>query len=43
MMGFAREETAQTLEHYGVKPDWQSLGEYFARLEHQGMGINLAS
>ena len=43
MTGHAREEAAQTLEHYGLKADWQTLGEYFARLERQGMGINLAS
>ena len=43
MTGHAREEAAQTLEHYGIKADWQTLGEYFARLERQGMGINLAS
>jgi N-acyl-D-amino-acid deacylase len=43
MTGQARVEAAQTLEHYGLKADWQSLGEYFARLERQGMGINLAS
>ena len=43
MTGFARTEAAQTLEHYGLKADWQSLGEYFARLERQGIGINLAS
>jgi N-acyl-D-aspartate/D-glutamate deacylase len=43
MTGQARIEAAQTLEHYGLKADWQSLGEYFARLERQGMGINLAS
>ena len=43
MMGFARTEAGQTLEHYGLKADWQSLGEYFARLERQGIGINLAS
>jgi N-acyl-D-amino-acid deacylase len=30
-------------EHYGVKPDWRTFGEYFARLRKQGMGINLAS
>jgi dihydroorotase/N-acyl-D-amino-acid deacylase len=30
-------------EHYGLTPDWRSLGEYFARLEKQGMGINLAT
>ena len=27
----------------GLTPDWQTLGEYFARLERQGMGINLAT
>jgi N-acyl-D-amino-acid deacylase len=43
MTGQARIEAAQTLEHYGLKADWQSLGEYFARLERQGIGINLAS
>ena len=30
-------------EHYGLTADWRALGEYFARLEKQGMGINLAS
>ena len=30
-------------EHYHLAPDWRTLGEYFARLEKQGMGINLAS
>ncbi|HEX3273898.1 MAG TPA: amidohydrolase family protein, partial [Gemmatimonadales bacterium] len=29
--------------HYGIIPDWRTLGQYFARLERQGMGINLAS
>ncbi len=29
--------------HYKVKPDWMTFHEYFARLERQGMGINLAS
>jgi dihydroorotase/N-acyl-D-amino-acid deacylase len=29
--------------HYKVKPDWLTFREYFARLEKQGMGINLAS
>ena len=43
MSGHARAEAAQTLEHYGLTADWQSLGEYFARLESQGIGINLAS
>jgi N-acyl-D-amino-acid deacylase len=30
-------------EHLGIKPDWSTLRQYFARLEHQGMGINLAT
>ena len=32
-----------TYEHYGIRPDWRTFGEYFARLRKQGMGINLAS
>jgi dihydroorotase/N-acyl-D-amino-acid deacylase len=43
MTGHARVEAGQALDHYGLKADWQTLGEYFARLERQGMGINLAS
>lgn len=30
-------------EHYGIRPDWTNFRQYFARLEKQGMGINLAS
>jgi N-acyl-D-amino-acid deacylase len=30
-------------EHYGIRPDWRTFRGYFARLEKQGMGINLAS
>ncbi len=30
-------------EHYGIQPDWNTFRQYFARLEKQGMGINLAS
>jgi dihydroorotase/N-acyl-D-amino-acid deacylase len=29
--------------HYRVDPNWRTLGQYFARLGKQGMGINLAS
>ncbi len=29
--------------HLHLRPDWHSFREYFARLEKQGMGINLAS
>ncbi len=30
-------------EHLKITPDWRTFREYFARLEKQGMGINLAS
>ena len=30
-------------EHYHITPDWRTMREYFARLEKQGVGINLAS
>ena len=43
MVGRARIEATPLLEHYGLKADWQTLGQYFARLERQGLGINLAS
>ncbi len=43
LTGQARLESAEALEHYGLKADWQTLGEYFSRLERQGMGINLGS
>jgi len=32
-----------TYDHFQIKPDWTTLRQYFARLERQGMGINLAS
>jgi dihydroorotase/N-acyl-D-amino-acid deacylase len=30
-------------DHLKLTPDWLTLGQYFARIEKQGMGINLAS
>jgi N-acyl-D-amino-acid deacylase len=30
-------------DHYHITPDWQTFQQYFARLQKQGMGINLAS
>ena len=30
-------------DHYRITPDWRTFRQYFARLEKQGMGINLAS
>jgi dihydroorotase/N-acyl-D-amino-acid deacylase len=32
-----------TYDHYHLNPEWRTLGEYFAKLEKQGIGINLAS
>src|SRR5438876_2933697 len=29
--------------HYHITPDWRTLRQYFARLEKQGIGINLAT
>ena len=34
---------ATTYDQYHITPDWRSFQQYFARLEKQGMGINLAS
>ncbi len=34
-------ENAPQYEHYGIKRDWADLAGYFARLERQGIGINL--
>jgi N-acyl-D-amino-acid deacylase len=30
-------------EHLKITPDWRTLRQYFARLERQGLGINLAT
>jgi N-acyl-D-amino-acid deacylase len=32
-----------TFQHFNLTADWRTLGQYFARLEKTGMGINLAS
>jgi dihydroorotase/N-acyl-D-amino-acid deacylase len=32
-----------TYDHLKIIPDWTNFREYFARLERQGMGINMAS
>jgi N-acyl-D-amino-acid deacylase len=36
-------ENAARYQLYGIKRDWTDLAGYFARLERQGIGINLAS
>jgi dihydroorotase/N-acyl-D-amino-acid deacylase len=38
---FAADRT--TYDHLKITPDWTTFRDYFARLERQGMGINLAS
>lgn len=30
-------------QHYGITCDWRTFSEYFARLQKQGMGINLGT
>ena len=30
-------------DHLNITPDWRTLAQYFARLEKQGLGINLAT
>src|SRR3954471_2027519 len=32
---------ALAYEHFKISPDWRTLGEYFARLERQKIGINV--
>jgi N-acyl-D-aspartate/D-glutamate deacylase len=31
-----------TYDHFKITPDWRTFGEYFTRLERQGIGINVA-
>ena len=32
----------RVFEHFRITPDWRTLRQYFARLEKQGIGINVA-
>ncbi len=36
-------ESQDFLDHFHLKFDWQSLDEYFTRLEKQGAGVNLGT
>ncbi|HWB96519.1 MAG TPA: D-aminoacylase, partial [Bryobacteraceae bacterium] len=38
-----RQADRLSYEHFNLTPDWNTFREYFARLEKQGLGINLAS
>jgi len=33
----------QFFEHYKITPNWRTFRQFFARLERQGLGINMAS
>ncbi len=37
------EDSKRQFAHYGITPDWRSFTQYFARLQKQGMGINLGT
>ncbi|MBZ5516045.1 MAG: D-aminoacylase [Acidobacteriia bacterium] len=43
VLGPAAAEFDKSLERYGFKRDWESFGQYFARLERQGIAVNIAS
>jgi N-acyl-D-amino-acid deacylase len=36
-------EEGEYYRRYNITVDWRSLGEYFSRLEKQGMGVNLGT
>jgi dihydroorotase/N-acyl-D-amino-acid deacylase len=36
-------ENQSGYDHYQVRADWRTLAEYFARVEKQGIGINMGS
>jgi N-acyl-D-amino-acid deacylase len=36
-------ENQPGIDHYHLKVDWRTLSEYFARLERQGIGINIGT
>ncbi|HEY2397136.1 MAG TPA: D-aminoacylase [Rudaea sp.] len=36
-------ENQPGLDHYRLKADWRTLAQYFARLEKQGIGINMGT
>jgi dihydroorotase/N-acyl-D-amino-acid deacylase len=43
LAGHALDEFQAAFTHYGIKADWQTLGQYYARLERQKIGINVGS
>ena len=43
LFGPARAQQGRLFEDQGITLDWSSLGQYFARLERQGIRVNVAS
>jgi len=43
VLGAAVAEFDRSLQPLGIRRDWTTLGEYFARLERQGISVNIAS
>jgi N-acyl-D-amino-acid deacylase len=43
VLGPAAAEFDKALQPLGIQRDWTTLGEYFARLERQGISVNIAS
>jgi N-acyl-D-amino-acid deacylase len=43
LRGYSLTRMQPALDHLGIRADWQDFSGYFARLERQGIGINLAS
>jgi N-acyl-D-amino-acid deacylase len=36
-------EAQPCFDRYGIKADWRTFDQYFARLKKQGMGINMGT
>ncbi|HUU13786.1 MAG TPA: D-aminoacylase [Terriglobia bacterium] len=43
VLGPVAPEFDKDLKPYGIERDWKTLGGYFARLERQGISVNIAS
>lgn len=43
VLGPSAPEFDKMLRRYALRRDWTTLGEYFARLERQGVSVNIAS
>jgi dihydroorotase/N-acyl-D-amino-acid deacylase len=43
ILGPAVPEFDKEMTRYGLTRDWRTLGEYFARVERQGISVNIAS